>query len=222
MKYSSLALQNHPIPRKGSFRYPKAMVIIMKGMEYDGESFSSIRLINERIEDCDFTDCEFTDCIFEECKLFKTTFSDCRFVECSFVNPKAEYSQMKYSQFTKCSLSGVNWLELLPSGRIAEPFDKFSGCMLKYNTFANMRLNRFDFSGNEIIRSMFADCELADSIFKGCLLSETEFYKCDIRNADFRDAAGYKINIMENKLKGGKFSYPDVLSLLDVLGIKIE
>lgn len=33
---------------------------------------------------------------------------------------------------------------------------------------------------------------------------------------------GYQINIHTNKLKGAKFSFPEVVSLLSVLDIKID
>lgn len=194
----------------------------MKDLEYDGECFSGIKLVGESIIDCEFVDCEFVDCVFEECLLVKTFLSDCRFTRCTILNLKGEYSTMKYLDFSSCSISGVNWFEFLPGGRLAEPFSRFDKNLLKYNTFANMKLNHFSFLGNEIVRSIFADCVLCDASFNGCDMPDTEFFKCDLRNADFRSASGYKINILENKLKSAKFSYPDVLALLDVLGIKVE
>ena len=40
--------------------------------------------------------------------------------------------------------------------------------------------------------------------------------------ADFRDAEGYVIDSAVNTLKGARFSFPDVVRLLDGTGIRIE
>ena len=96
-------------------------------------------------------------------------------------------------------------------------------CSLKYNTFTEMNFNRFDFSdGNEIVGSMFAKCEMQLANFKGVELHETEFYQCDLRKADFRDATGYKVDILGSRLKDAKFSLPEAVNLLADLKIKLS
>lgn len=85
-----------------------------------------------------------------------------------------------------------------------------------------MNLKKFDFSGNIIQESLFEECDLKESNFKNCRLEETQIHNSDIRKADFRDSRGYIIDIPSNKLKQAKFSYPDVVSLLDSLEIEID
>ena len=86
-----------------------------------------------------------------------------------------------------------------------------------------MNFNRFDFSdGNKIVGSMFAKCEMQLVNFKGTELHETEFYQCDLRKADFRDAAGYKVDILGSRLKDAKFSLPEAVNLLADLKIKLS
>lgn len=85
-----------------------------------------------------------------------------------------------------------------------------------------MTFIKFDFSGNSIQESVFEQCNLTESNFQGCRLEKTQFYKCDIRTADFRNAAGYMIDITSNNLTNARFSYPDVIHLLDSLQIKID
>lgn len=53
-------------------------------------------------------------------------------------------------------------------------------------------------------------------------LHETEFYRCDLRKADFRDAAGYKVDILGSRLKDAKFSLPEAVNLLADLKIKLS
>lgn len=86
-----------------------------------------------------------------------------------------------------------------------------------------MNFNRFNFSdGNEIVGSMFAKCEMQLANFKGVELHETEFYQCDLRKADFRDATGYKVDILGSRLKDAKFSLPEAVNLLADLKIKLS
>ena len=58
--------------------------------------------------------------------------------------------------------------------------------------------------------------------FKGVELHETEFYQCDLRKADFRDATGYKVDILGSRLKDAKFSLPEAVNLLADLKIKLS
>ena len=68
----------------------------------------------------------------------------------------------------------------------------------------------------------FEECDLQESNFRNCRLEATQFFRCDVRKADFREAKGYVIDIPSNKLRQAKFSFPEVVSLLDSLEIKIE
>lgn len=73
-----------------------------------------------------------------------------------------------------------------------------------------------------IQESIFEECDLQESNFRNCRLEATQFFRCDVRKADFREAKGYVIDIPSNKLRQAKFSFPEVVSLLDSLEIKIE
>lgn len=69
---------------------------------------------------------------------------------------------------------------------------------------------------------MFDGCDLQESNFQNCRLEKTQFTRCDIRKSDFRNSSGYVIDIASNKLKQAKFSYPEVVWLLNSLEIQIE
>lgn len=116
----------------------------------------------------------------------------------------------------------VNWAEYFGSKSYSLPFAHFGSSKLKYNVFAEIKLSKFDFTGCSILESTFSGCDLSGANFNGCALDNTEFYHCDATGADFRDTSGYRIDIMSNKLKNARFSYPDAINLLSGLGIKIE
>ena len=125
--------------------------------------------------------------------------------------------------FEDCRLQEIEWAPLMSSGAFPDPIHTLKGCSLKYNTFTEMNFNRFNFSdGNEIVGSMFAKCEMQLANFKGVELHETEFYQCDLRKADFRDAAGYKVDILGSRLKDAKFSLSEAVNLLADLKIKLS
>lgn len=52
---------------------------------------------------------------------------------------------------------------------------------------------------------MFAKCEMQMVNFMDTELHETEFYQCDLRKADFRNATGYKVDILGSRLKDANF-----------------
>ena len=189
---------------------------------YECEKFENIKSDKSVFEDYEFIDCEFDGCTFDECKLLKCTFSGCQFYRCSFISIQAEYSQMKNCGFIKCNLIGIHWNDFLPAGGIAEPIRKIQDCCLKYNTFIKMNFRKFDFTGSVITESTFEGCNVAESSFRECKLEGTQYNSCDMRKADFRDAAGYQIDIMDNKMKDARFSFPEVIRLFNVLGIKID
>lgn len=189
---------------------------------YENHKFENIKMDGELLENYEFIECEFENCIFEECVIQNCMFIGCRFSNCNIISIRAEYSQMKYSEFAKCNLIGINWHDLLPAGRIIEPVQKLTDCFLKYNSFINMSFMKFKFCGNVIQDSTFDECNIRESNFKGCRLEATQFSKCDMRKADFREAIGYLIDIYSNKMKEAKFSFPEVVNLLSGLGIKID
>ena len=54
------------------------------------------------------------------------------------------------------------------------------------------------------------------------VLGSTAFSRCDLQKADFREATGYRIDPSDNQMKGARFSFPDVIALLNGFGLVIE
>ena len=171
---------------------------------------------------CKFVDCSFENCLFEECRILNCIFVNCRFENCTVISLEAKYSEIKNGDFQRCNLIGVHWEELFPTGKYACPIEQIKNCCLKYNTFADADFRKADFSDNIIQESMFDGCDLQESNFQNCRLEKTQFTRCDIRKSDFRNSSGYVIDIVSNKLKQAKFSYPEVVRLLNSLEIQID
>lgn len=190
--------------------------------EYESERFAGLEFENQEFSDYHFTDCEFADCVISFCKFHHCHFSDCRFTGCRLSNNSTQQSRMSDLAFENCSIIGMNWREWMPVNGFSQSFDLVLNCHIKYNTFMEMNLTKFVFSGNDITDSLFGDCRLESSSFKGCNLANTEFFRCNLIKSDFRDAEGYKIDINTNHLKNAVFSLPEAVHLLTGLGIKIE
>ena len=189
----------------------------------EGERFADLSFTEEAFEDCDFTDCMFVDCSFTKCELDHTTLNECKFVRCEITGLRSTHSSVQSLDFEDCRLNEIEWAPLMSNGAFPDPIHTLKECSLKYNTFTEMNFNRFNFSdGNEIVGSMFAKCEMQLANFKGVELHETEFYQCDLRKADFRDATGYKVDILGSRLKDAKFSLPEAVNLLADLKIKLS
>ncbi len=188
---------------------------------YSDKVFTGI--VKERIDitDCEFIYCTFEKCKFVDCVFINCVFSECKFVECSIANMQVKESRMSYSSFVKCSLVSIRWKNL-QSGSVFYPIEKLDSCYLKYNEFENMSFKKFDFMQSRIVDSVFVGCNLSESNMKNCDLKNTEFTDCDLRKSDFRYASGYNVSLLNNRVKGARFSYPDVLNLLSVFDIGIE
>lgn len=181
------------------------------GIEKDNIAISDIEFVECVFEGCKFVDCDFVDCAFLECK----------FINCSIVNMKAISVELKYVEFDKCTLVGIQWHKFV-CGAIAFPISKLNNCFLKYNNFEEMNFRKFDFKCSAILSSTFLRCNLMESIFKNCDLKDTAFSDCNLQKSDFRGSNGFNINLLKNKVKGAKFSCLEAINLLYPFGIIID
>lgn len=189
---------------------------------WEQETFRQLNLVGQELCGVEFADCIFENCAFEQCSVQQCRWTDCQFINCEISNIKAEQTNMVDSIFTNCRLMGINWNEWILGKSYLVPVRKFENCQLKYHQFVEMSFRKFDFSHTGITGSMFADCNLSGASFLGCTLDNTEFFRCDLTEADFRDAVGYIIDIETNRLKEARFSFPEVVNLLNGLGIVID
>lgn len=179
-------------------------------------------MIDVTIEEVIFDECTFDGCIFDSCTFIDVSFKKCMFHRCTIINPQYKSGSLNQIVVQECQLIGIIWEQIIDKRQYIQPIDKIEASFLKYNTFYNLDLSRFCFSGNTIQSSEFQECQLIASDFSACNLNETIFDQCNLEKAVFREAHGYSINIFTNKLKQAIFSYPDVIGLLAPLEIVID
>ena len=88
--------------------------------------------------------------------------------------------------------------------------------------FQNLRLDN----------SVFIECSLVEVDFTGCDLSKSDFSHSNFAGAnlnganltgsDFRSSKDYVFDIRTTKIKGSKFSFPYVASLITALGAEVD
>ncbi|KTD40735.1 pentapeptide repeat-containing protein [Legionella parisiensis] len=170
-------------------------------------NFESCRFKQCKFIDIVFRNTKFTDCDFENCYLALATFPGCKFSEVSFKNSK---------------IIGVNWTEL------SWPLVKLTSPLYFYNS----NLSHSSFYGLELSSLIIEECKAHDVDFREANLSHASFVGSDLLNslflhtnlnsADFTNAINYAIDPNENKIKHARFSFPDVITLLDYFDIKIN
>lgn len=189
---------------------------------YDNETLEGKALIDDFLDECQFEECTFINCTLINTKITRCKFVDCKFKNCKFSNVQSNYSTLLNTTFTGCSLQGINFEAWTTNAVFSTPIQEISDCVLRYCTFAEMKLSKMNYSSCSFCESLFVDCDLRESNFRSSKMAGTSFLRCDLQNADFRDANGYNIDIQSNKLKKAKFSFPDVVDLLNGLEIIIE
>jgi len=189
-----------------------------KSKTYVKENFQNIQYLQQNLRDREYTNCIFKKCIFDNCDLSNSIFIDCLFLDCNLSNTKINNCSFQEVVFEKCKLLGIRFATI--------------DTLLITWIFKESIITICDFSYLDIKESKFLKCEMKEvdfintnligADFNGSSLPLCKFHNTNLEKANFLGALNYYINPIENKLKQAKFSYPDVLSLLDTFEIKIE
>ena len=194
--------------------------ILMPKQYYQGETFENPD--PALLQDAEFNDCTFTGCRWDNVRVRNCTFLSCTFQHCSWSSVVFSFCQMRDAWFTGCAFRSIAWGGLQGRSALVQPFGKAERCEFRYNEFSGMSFVNFDFSGCRFGDCIFDECRLAGADFRGVPLGHTQFSRCDLQKADFREATDYAIDPSANQMQGARFSFPDVVALLNGFGLKIE
>lgn len=119
--------------------------------------------------------------------------------------------------FTKSKVLSVDWA-------IAQEVRglKFTHCQIDYSNFRMLKLPKLIMTDCIAKGVSFEDVDLSDGDFQNTDFEESVFFKANLSKANFIGAKNYLIDPTTNKLKKTRFSYPEVMSLLNSLDIVIE
>ncbi|WP_121357149.1 pentapeptide repeat-containing protein [Flavisolibacter nicotianae] len=180
---------------------------------FDGVDFSQTFFRKGEYDGCNFINCDFS-----HTDLSSTQFIDCSFMACNLSLAKLAKTTLQDIHFKNCKLLGLRFDECSGFG-LAVKFENcqlnhacFAGTKLKGTLFTNTQLQEVDFTDSDLTGASFHHCDLKNAVFENTLLQK----------ADFRTASNYAIDPEINRVKGAKFSLPDVLALLDKYGIQVD
>jgi len=89
-------------------------------------------------------------------------------------------------------------------------------------TFSNLKLQKTIFENCQINECDFVETDLTQASFENSEFKDTRFQNANLKFASFKKAKNYRINPSNNFLKKTKFSFPEVIHLLDSFDIEIE
>ena len=112
---------------------------------------------------------------------------------------------------------GIDWTKAAELRGIA-----FMSCQLNYSNFKLLKLPGIKMTDCEVKDADFTEADFSKSDFKKTDFEKSRFLKTNLSGANFKGARNYSINVLYNTLKKTKFSYPEVLALLNSLDIVIE
>lgn len=166
--------------------------------EYDGCQFTNCEFGNANLTAVRFTDCSFTGCNLSLASLAKTAFQDIVFKDCKMLGLR----------FDQCSGFGLSF--------------RFDNCILHHSSFFGTKIKGTVFKNAQLQETDFTDADLSGAVFDNCDLARAVFENTLLLKADFRTAFHYSIDPEKVRLKGARFSLPEVIGLLDKYDIRIE
>lgn len=191
---------------------------------YETEVFTDLSFVGDEQLSDEFQECVFKNCNFSESFVNNCAFYECKFYNCTVKNMTFKDCEILNCEFYSCNLIGINWDDFTDGKRdgISNPIDKLENCFCKFNSFCGLNFVKFNLKKSQIIESNFIRCNCKEVVFNGCNLEKTIFSECDLSKSDFRNTSGWEISLASNNVKGAQFSFPEVVNLLNGLGIRWE
>lgn len=144
---------------------------------------------------------------------------NCTFEGCDLSNVKIYSTSLREVTFLNCKMLG---LDFSTANTVIQLAVSFRGCQLDYSAFTGLVLTNTKFIECSLAEVDFTDAKLKAVDFSGSKLHRAIFSGTNLEKADFRTAQLYQIDPADNYLKGAKFSYPQVLGLLEKYGIVVD
>ena len=185
--------------------------------EFFSESFSGLDAKNETISFIKFQDCTFTRCFFSNVQFRGCSFLDCIFKNCDLSLIKVEDSSFRNVEFKDSKVIGVDWVSAAYPILI-----NFENSLLNYSNFKKLNLKKIKIQNCQVIEANFTEANLTQANCQKSDFSGSRFLHTNLSQANFVGARNYAINIKVNKVEKARFSFPEVISLLNIFDVIIE
>ena len=174
--------------------------------------------------DISFAEKSFSHCLFESCNFIESSWQSAKFASCIFKNCNLSLINLKNCRlydvvFEESKLVGIDFSQYDTSFIFSISAKK---CLIQHCSFSHLPMKKTLFQQSKIHGSNFIDSCLVEADFTGADLKDTMFHTCDLSNSNFCHAVNYAIDPQVNKVKGAKFSFPEVVGLLKNFEITIS
>ena len=116
---------------------------------------------------------------------------------------------------------GVDWNKATwPSFSMPSSI-RFYECIANDASFAGLDLSELVMEQCKLHDVDFREANLMQANFRFSDFSHALFHQCDLSEADFTEATAYNIDVLNNRIKGAKFSRFEAVNLLSNLGIEL-
>lgn len=190
--------------------------------EYFDQTFIDLVVENSIIETIHFENCKFKNCKFLEVKFKNVRFTDCDFQACDLSLSKFKGCHFSEVSFKDSNLAGINWTELhWPLVKLASQLYFYSS-NVSHSSFFGLELSHFIIENCKVHNVDFREANLSHASFINSDLNASLFLHTNLKSADFTNAVNYNIDPSTNNLIRARFSYPEVVSLLNHFNIIIN
>ncbi len=193
---------------------------VFEGSYFLTQVFNGFLELNQEFLELEFEECEFYDCQFTESTFRKCKFINCRFIRCNLSLVKVTLSQFDGVAFEECKLVGIDWTRAAWHRLSFGTPLSFKDCILNDCSFMGLKLDEMVLEGCKAHDVDFREGSFNRASFYYSDFLHSLFSRTELQEADFSDACFYDINILNNNIRGAKFSRDEALRLLS--GLEIE
>lgn len=184
-------------------------------------TFEKLDLTNEELHHFTFEECKFIKCDFSESQWLSCRLIDCEFINCNVSLIKLTDTSFNNVVFDNSKCVGINWsYARWPQVKLLSPIN-FHQCDISLSSFYSLCLKEITIENSKSHEVDFRECDLSDANLAYTDFLGSQFVKTNIESADFSEATNYDIDIHSNRIKNAKFSFPEVVRLLNCLDIHI-
>ncbi len=190
----------------------------MPEAQFEDQEFVRLDFRDRKFAAGIYESCVFRQCEFGAADMQHSRFIGCRFEACNLSLALISDSSFRETRFEGCKMLGLRFDQCSGFGLDAE----FIDCILDQCVFHKVAMPQAQLKNCSVAEADFGNADLREAVFGNCDLRDSDFTGADLRKADLRTARGYRLDPERTRLKGAKFSLPEVLSLLDKYQLRIE
>ncbi len=191
------------------------------GEEYYDVTFSKLEQPEQQYQRIEFEECLFVDCDFSGAKFLNCKFLNCEFQRCNLSIVNVANSQFFGITWNESKLVGIDWTRAQWPVYHLDFELRFQRCILNDSSFFSLTLHELHLEECKLHDVDFREGNFQNSSMTYCDFSYSQFMRTNLQHVDFTESTDYAINVLENAVKGAKFSRYEALNLLECLGIEL-